>query len=170
MAASNPTILIADDHPLFRAALVQAVQAACPAAQLLQACDVSIGTLESEPFLARCNPIFEDFDKANSKIVRTIVGFFIWDSHFKGVLPPGINDIHVVIDGKCNGKQFTWQINDPKATCMGEGDLHHTTCHGHKLTTTFGGECNHDVMADTGVCVFTMSVHPSSDFKSAFST
>ena len=46
-----PVLLIADDHPLFRAALTQAALAAAPACEVLEAADLgnAIATLEADP-------------------------------------------------------------------------------------------------------------------------
>ncbi|NLB14632.1 MAG: response regulator transcription factor, partial [Gammaproteobacteria bacterium] len=46
-----PRLLIADDHPLFRAALTQAAVAAAPDCQVLEASDLesALALLESDP-------------------------------------------------------------------------------------------------------------------------
>ena len=48
-----PVILIADDHPLFRAALTQAALAAAPACEVLEAADLGANSLILKPVSAR---------------------------------------------------------------------------------------------------------------------
>lgn len=64
--------------------------------------------------------IRKDPDANDSDIVAMVVGGMAWDAALLGLLPKNANGIFVVIKNTC-GQSYTFLINGPDATFMGEG-------------------------------------------------
>lgn len=123
-----------------------------------------------EPFLTYLVPIYDGFDKEIANLVGTITGFLVWGHFFRNILPEGISGIQVVLDtGDC-GQKFNWILDGHDAKFLGGGDMHETKYDEYEIYTPFGVYENMQAVLESGVCMNSISVYPTSSFENSFHT
>jgi hypothetical protein len=119
-------------------------------------------------------PIFDQFTAK-----RTAVGLFStlvsWAKLFEGILPPNVNGVIVVLKNSCD-QQYTFQLDGPKVTVLGRGDLHSSDYNDFEqgigldsldLTDYTTSRVS---LSDESTCKYTLSVYPTDDFFSEYSS
>lgn len=127
-----------------------------------------IGRAPGEPFSTYFVPLYDTFGKDH--LVGTMTGFLVWGRFFRNLLPHGVSDIDLVLDSGDCGEHFTWRLDGTNATFLGEGDLHETKFDKYKFSTLFGEYEDTQAVVESGVCLFSVSVYPSSSFEGTFET
>jgi hypothetical protein len=64
-------------------------------------------------------PIFDSFESTR-KVVAIMLGVFNWGSFFKGILPPNVQGIDVVLRNPCY-ESFTYRVSASDVTPLGNG-------------------------------------------------
>jgi class 3 adenylate cyclase len=67
-------------------------------------------------------PVFDNFSTSR-KLAGIILSDIYWRLHFEQVLPPNAKGIIAVLENNVN-QSFTYQLDGPDVTYLGEGDLH----------------------------------------------
>ena len=111
-----------------------------------------------------CQPIFDSFHK-NAKIVG-ILDANVPLTQFDNILSgEGSDGVHVVVSNPCSTpRNFSWEINGPVSTYLGQGDLHDPTY------DLYGVHARATGLKTAESCPYTISLYPSSDFESQFKT
>jgi hypothetical protein len=118
-------------------------------------------TFHPESILAQ--PVFDDFSEATRKVVGTVIAVIPWDSYFNNLLHDGANGIMCVLRDTC-GDVFTYQIDGPKSTYLGEGDLHNTDYDEMEYIVSFGPQVDFTYTDDdqeAAHCEYTLHVFPT---------
>jgi hypothetical protein len=71
------------------------------------------------------------------------------------LLPEGVTGIVTVIRNTCN-QSFTYEINGPEATYLGEGDLHETKYDDMETTVSFSFHTHPKFTSTQGHCQYSM--------------
>jgi len=113
----------------------------------------------------------------HEKLVGMIAASFYWRSVLRDILPEGSKGMVVVFENPCN-EAFTYQIDGPKETYLGTGDVHnrkynHLGIHAELLhlndfairDSKYTGASIDDL-----VCPFTLHVYPSDEMYDQFAT
>ena len=67
-------------------------------------------------------PVFDNFSTSR-KLVGVVLSDIYWRLHFKQILPPNAKGVIAVLENNVN-QSFTYQLDGPDVTYLGEGDLH----------------------------------------------
>jgi hypothetical protein len=122
----------------------------------------SFGHLGETPESLLLQPIFENFDE-DAKIVAHFAAVLEWDLYFKNILHEGADGIILVVKDTCN-EVFTFEINGPEVTFLGDGDFHDKQ-YDHMVRTTrfddFNQDENENEIEDGESCKFFLHVYPS---------
>ena len=113
----------------------------------------------------------------NTPLVGMIAASFYWRSVIRDILPTGSRGMVVVFENPCN-EAFTYQIDGPKETYLGTGDVHnrrynHLGIHGKLLNLNdFAIRDSKYTGApiDDMVCPFSLHLYPSDDMYGQFAT
>jgi hypothetical protein len=114
------------------------------------------------------------FDKLGYEENRTVVGAVLggiyWRIYLNGILPPGANDVMVILKNDC-GQTYTYQLDGVDSAFVGFGDLHDNkyddlaspiaTFHG------YGGKNGKEGLA---TCTYTVQAFPSQAFEHVYLT
>lgn len=123
-----------------------------------------------EPFSTYFVPIFDGFDREMADLVGTITGFLVWGHFFRNILPEGVSGIHIVLDtGDC-GQKFSWMLDGSNAKFLGGGDMHEAKYDEYEVYTPFGVYEDMQAVLESGVCMNSISVYPTSSFEDSFHT
>jgi signal transduction histidine kinase/CheY-like chemotaxis protein len=147
-----------------------------------------------EPFIVINYPIlnygnyssffYDNGDKENiggvssSPVIGLLTVLFCWRDFIRDILPHSeSNGIMVVFENQCN-QTFTYEVDGPNAVFLGEGDLHDPQySHMAKGTNVSDlapyspmGRFYTGVPLGDGLCPYTMTVYPSAETESAYST
>lgn len=68
-------------------------------------------------------PVFDSFHSTNRSIVAVAMAIIDWKTYFLNLLPKSVKGITVVVENTCDGN-YTYEINGPKVSLIGFGDLH----------------------------------------------
>ncbi|CAB9497505.1 Receptor-type guanylate cyclase gcy [Seminavis robusta] len=84
-------------------------------------------TYEDDPVMSFFYPIFDRLDgKPQDREVKAVLlGAIYWRTYFNGILPPGANGIHVILENQCD-QTYTYRVDGTEAQFLGHGDLHDT--------------------------------------------
>jgi hypothetical protein len=120
--------------------------------------------LKRNPHSFLMEPVYAAFEE-NPELVGILVGVTAFSDLLDRILPTGANGIVCVIRDKC-GDAITYEINGPKATFLGQGDLHDSKFDKYERSapmefydTFFEGRCAHDLY-----------IYPSIKFKETHMT
>jgi class 3 adenylate cyclase len=115
-------------------------------------------------------PVFETFEK-DSRVVGFIIAVLPWNSYFVNLLPEGTNGFVVYVTDMC-GADFTYELNGPKATYMGEDDLHDSKYDDLAVTTQFAEFAIYDGDDDSNrtVCNYKLTIYPTETYENSFLT
>ncbi|CAB9530159.1 Receptor-type guanylate cyclase gcy [Seminavis robusta] len=117
-------------------------------------------------------PVFEHYeqDRGTEKPVAFIAAYIIWGTYFKDMLSPSVEGVIVVLENPCEGA-FTYMLNGPNATFLGNGDLHDPKYHKYGRTAMLGdlGETAQRALLGLGLyqeeCPIGIRVYPSATFE-----
>ena len=138
-------------------------------------------------------PVFEDFSP-NAPAAGVISLSFDWATFFSNTLPLNAVGLYAVLSNTC-GQAFTFMLNGPDVTFIGEGDSHDTEYDDLVYGCDFGYEgynfagaiphfsnsnitnrCgshetfSHGTLDATDACVYSMHVYPSDHLKDSYSS
>lgn len=77
----------------------------------------------SHPHSAYIQPVYQRLNDPTSDLVGFVHGTLPWDRYFLGLLPEGVRGVYCVLKNSC-GEAFTYDLEGPRATYLGPGDLH----------------------------------------------
>ena len=80
------------------------------------------------------------------------------------LLPQTATGVVVVLDNTCN-QSFTFRIDGPDASFLGEGDLHDTKYDHMEVSTEYGGYLQRTPDVDLGGCFYRVRVYPSQEME-----
>jgi hypothetical protein len=105
------------------------------------------------------------FDKVgdNATIVATLASMLPWHNYFKNLLPDDIEPIVIVVRSSC-GTVFSYQVEGPNVTFIGDGDRHDRTWSKNEVTTSF------TPFEDHLACKHTLHLYPSTEFYEEYVT
>jgi hypothetical protein len=116
--------------------------------------------LKRNPHSFLMEPVYAAFEE-NSELVGILVGVTAFSDLLDRILPPSDADGIVCVIRDACGDAITYEINGPKATYLGAGDLHDSKFDKYERSapmefydSTFEGRCAHDLY-----------IYPSIKFK-----
>jgi hypothetical protein len=131
----------------------------------------SFGHLGETPESLLLQPIFEDFGE-DAKIVAHFAAVLEWDLYFKNILHTGADGIILVVKDTCN-EEFSFEINGPEVTFLGDGDFHDNR-YDHMVRTTrfaaFKNDGDEQLLEAEGACKFYLYIYPSDKMHGAYTT
>ena len=111
------------------------------------------------------HPIHADPEDVDSEIVAVICSGIAWDNSLLGLLPPEIRGLYVVIENTCD-QQYTFVLNGPDATFLGEGDHHDPSYdYMHKRVTFRPRQTHPEYDTIAGHCIYSMNIYASGEFE-----
>jgi class 3 adenylate cyclase len=123
-------------------------------------------------------PVFDNFSTSR-KLVGILLSDSYWRLHFDQILPPNAKGVIAVLENNAN-QSFTYQLDGPDATYLGEGDLHdeafdhmQVSADVTKFLSTYASAETEGFTAvpltEEGVR-YSLRVYPSQDMKNDFVT
>jgi hypothetical protein len=131
----------------------------------------SVAHLGEKPESLLLQPIFEDFSK-DSKIVAHFAAILEWDIYFKNILHQGTNGIVIVVEDTCS-EVFSFEINGPNVTYLGDGDHHDKEYDGMVRMTEFSTFKRIDEVTDDEygkACDYFLYIYPSDKLHASYAT
>jgi hypothetical protein len=123
-------------------------------------------------------PVFDNFSTSR-KLVGVVLSDIYWRLHLKQILPPNAKGVIAVLENNVN-QSFTYQLDGPDVTYLGEGDLHdkafdymQVSADVSKYMSTYASVETEGLTAVplTGEGVqYSLRVYPSQDMKNDFVT
>jgi hypothetical protein len=98
-----------------------------------------------------------------------LVSVIHWENYFLRLLVDGTNGYELVLHNTC-GESFTYVVNGPEATYMGEGDLHDDRYSGLGVKAKFASIIKHNVSNTTEHCEYDMAVYPTATLEETYRT
>jgi hypothetical protein len=115
-------------------------------------------------------PIFDRLYTDDSSVVGIISTVYAWDSFLRYTLPEGASGIHAELHNSC-GQRYTFLINGPDVTFLGQGMLHDTRYSKYEFEIRvydFMGRSKETISeAD---CLYTYRLYPTDSFQAIFKT
>ena len=139
---------------------------------LSQAIDGEIGgifqAVESfKPESLLVQPIFDNPSSASRQIVASIVAVISWEIYFSGLLHEGVNGMVCVLSNTC-GQTFTYTLNGPTASYVGQGDLHDTAYDNMVYVADVTPFITSDSTRGEAICSYTVDIYPSKSLESQY--
>jgi hypothetical protein len=131
----------------------------------------SVAQLNEKPESLLLQPVFEDFSK-DSKIVAHFAAVLEWDVYFKNILHQGTDGIVIVVEDTCS-ETFSFEINGPNVTYLGDGDHHDKEYDDMVRRAEFNVFKHIDDDTDDeqgGACDYFLYIYPSDKFHGAYTT
>jgi class 3 adenylate cyclase len=115
-------------------------------------------------------PVFETFQK-DARVVGFIIAVLPWESYFVDLLPKKTNGFLVDVNDMC-GEHFTYGLNGPEATYIGQGDLHDSKYDSLKVTSQFAEFARYDGDVDSNrtLCNYELNIYPTETYEDSFLT
>jgi hypothetical protein len=120
--------------------------------------------------------IYDDFDTLNWRIPSFRWGILLWEGHFSDLLPADVIGLVCVLTNTC-GQTFTFAIDGPNATFLGDGNLHDGIFDSLVVETRFDVDefasmwaVANDNSNQTGQCDFSLSIYPTVLFRDAYTS
>jgi len=130
--------------------------------------DFSLGSIAAIPARAYLStPIFSDFTD-DAQVVGSVNILVGWENYFTNILPNHVKGIDVVLDDSCN-KVYTFSIQGPNVTIMGEGDLHDRSFNSQKWSWDLTEEDTETFLVEDG-CDYTVNVYPTKELEDMYLT
>jgi class 3 adenylate cyclase len=122
------------------------------------------GSQPDQPHSLVFRAVFRSLQDDTSGVVAAVTVPVALDVPLQKVLPETVNGINVVLRNSCN-QSFTYLLNGPDASYVGEGDLHDKTY--DELGMSFDlWESNHpDYLTVGNHCLFSLTVYPTMEFQ-----
>jgi class 3 adenylate cyclase len=112
--------------------------------------------LKTDPHAFLMEPVYADFEE-NSEIVGFLLGVTTWINLFNRLIPEGANGIVCVVKDSCGGT-MAFELNGPKATFMGDEDLHEKAFHEYEVRMPIE---QYETKVE-GLCAHELFIYPSS--------
>ena len=130
--------------------------------------------LSSHPESILIQPVFDNFDNETRNLGGTVITVIPWDVYFNNTLHEGADGIICVLRNTC-GDAFTYQIDGPHASYLGQGDLHDHSYDDLEHVVAFGvgvdisgAQTNDD--QDNGRCMYSLHIYPSEPMEDEYHT
>jgi hypothetical protein len=152
-------------HELFQTALFATLQSMEEGKQV---------EYRGDPMAFLLLPVFDKFDITDRKVVAVMRSVIHWRAYLRGILPPNVNEIIVVLDNKCDGS-YTYEIIGSEAYAIGQGDQHdHKYDYMEKranvtLMTLNDGTAK-GIPLNQGLCPYSIRVYPTQQFHDSIIT
>jgi hypothetical protein len=122
------------------------------------------GSQPDQPHSLVFRAVFRSLHDDTSDIVAAVTVPVAWDVPLQKVLPETSNGINVVLRNTCN-QSFTYLLNGPDASYIGEGDLHEKTYDELGMSVDLW-ESNHpDYLTVGNHGLFSSTVYPTVKFQ-----
>jgi hypothetical protein len=131
----------------------------------------SVAHLGKKPESLLLQPIFEDFSE-DSKIVAHFAAILEWDIYFKNILHQGTNGMVIVVEDTCS-EVFSFEVNGPEVTYLGDGDHHDKEYDDMVRMTEFSifKHIEEDTDEDHGeACDYFLYIYPSDTLHGSYTT
>jgi hypothetical protein len=120
-------------------------------------------------------PVFKTHaqeEEEEQELGGMLAAYVYWQVYFGNVLPPSANPIMAILENSA-GQQFSYLIEGPEATYIGQGDLHDTRYNDLEIATGMGAflgqEQNTDELEE-GQCTYRVRVFPTKEMEDAYMT
>ncbi|CAB9497503.1 Receptor-type guanylate cyclase gcy [Seminavis robusta] len=136
-------------------------------------------TYEDDPIMSFFYPIFDrlDGEPQDREVKAVLLGVIYWRTYLNGILPPGANGIHVILENQCD-QTYTYRVDGTESHFLGHGDLHDTKY--DYLETQVDLTLGKDIYADNNNtadqerleadCGYKLRVYPSQQFHDSHTT
>ncbi len=120
-------------------------------------------------------PIYESFGANGSStgdVTGTIIAVIPWDVYFHNLLHEGASPILCVMRNSC-GDIFSYQIDGPSATFLGEGDLHEAKYDYLEHVIAFGPPVDKYIYEDNDAdahCLYSLHIYPTPEMEDSYET
>ena len=122
------------------------------------------------PILAGPDPT----DSAN-ELVGTLATLVFWNTFFANVLPQNAVGMIAVLSSTCN-QTFTFRVDGPSVSSLGQGDLHDPQYDDHRLDVSFTASINkrytdrqyRGFPVDEEGCQYTLSIYASQELEDTY--
>jgi class 3 adenylate cyclase len=131
-----------------------------------------------DAFTTLTYPVFDNFTTSR-QMVGVVLSDVYWRLHLEQVLPPNARGVIAVLENNVN-QSFTYRLDGPDVTYMGEGDLHDDAFDHMRVSAVLTDFLSTYASAETqgftavpltGVGVqYSLHVYPSQDMKDDFVT
>jgi hypothetical protein len=114
-------------------------------------------------------PIFEDFSE-DAKVVGHFTAVLEWDIYFANILHEGTDGIVIVVEDTCDEK-FSFEINGPDVTYLGDGDHHDKEYDNMVRKTRFASfKKNEEEAEHAEACRYFLHIYPSDKLHGTYTT
>jgi hypothetical protein len=122
----------------------------------------------AEPLSLFVMPVYND--DGGDKVVSYIQSLLEWHYLFHDI---PVENVFVHVENTC-GESFSYIINEENATYIGMGDDYDTKFDGYSISSLLALKYNSkediDKEAAAGVCVYTLTIYPTMEFRQAFNS
>lgn len=130
------------------------------------------GELEDQPRSVLFEPVYDTFED-NAEVVGFIIAVVAWDGFFVDTLPEKTEGFLVEVNDRC-GAEFTYVVDGPKATYLGEGTFHKSRFNSFVKSSEFAMFARYDGNSTENrtstVCDYLLEVFPTELYESQFLT
>eukprot|EP00538_Stauroneis_constricta_P012496 CAMPEP_0119547406 /NCGR_PEP_ID=MMETSP1352-20130426/1528_1 /TAXON_ID=265584 /ORGANISM="Stauroneis constricta, Strain CCMP1120" /LENGTH=1220 /DNA_ID=CAMNT_0007592327 /DNA_START=199 /DNA_END=3861 /DNA_ORIENTATION=+ len=127
---------------------------------------------ELHPNSILIEPVFNGFNDQEDPIVGYLVAVIPWEQYFQNVLHEAANAIIAVLGSSC-GDRFSFRIDGPVVTYLGEGDRHSSKYNSEKHTISFSDEellGTKDTLISGDNCRYEMLLFPTEELEETYYT
>mmetsp|Transcript_34534 Transcript_34534/g.54014 ORF Transcript_34534/g.54014 Transcript_34534/m.54014 type:complete len:1188 (-) Transcript_34534:311-3874(-) len=104
-------------------------------------------------------PMFNNFD--STKMAGAVVAVLSWNTFLKDIIQEGAPKVFVAVSSGDCGSEYTFEVEGPTVSLLGEGNLHDTKYSENELISEFA-------TASSSPCNFLIKVYPSEDLHDAY--
>ena len=126
---------------------------------------------ENDPVADLYVPLFDDFSKADRRLVGVLTCVVYWRTYFVNIVAENAHGITVVLENTCN-QIFSYQIDGSNVTFLGPGDLHDHQFENLEVATSEEAflQVQQEYRNVSGSCLYSIRIYPSVDLQSTFVT
>jgi hypothetical protein len=128
------------------------------------------GEVHPESILVQ--PVFDGFDEEIRSVVGAVVAVLPWDIYFQNLLHDGANGLVCVVRDTC-GDVFSYRIDGPRATFLGNGDHHDSEYDSLEFAVLFAPFVDFSDADDDSVdahCEYSLHIYPTQDLEDEYHT
>jgi hypothetical protein len=128
------------------------------------------GEVHPESILVQ--PVFDGFDEKTRSVVGAVVAVLPWDIYFQNLLHDGANGLVCVVRDTC-GDVFSYRIDGPRATFLGNGDHHDSEYNSLEFAVPFAPFVDFSDADDDSVdahCEYSLHIYPTQDLEDEYHT
>jgi hypothetical protein len=117
-------------------------------------------------------PVYDGFEKNTSNVVGAVIAVLPWDLYFEDLLHEGADGLICVLTDTC-GDAFTYRIDGPVTTYLGEGDLHESKYDYLEQTVLFTPPQDFNGATEAqkeSHCEYYLHIYPSSGLEDDYHT